>query len=135
MGWIADTFKALNPGHQNTNACVTGKPLTLHGIEGRTEATGLGVYFGLNEFLNRTEVTKELGLTPGMAGKRVIVQGLGNVGFHAAKFIQEMGDGIITGIAEYEGGIFAADGLDVEAVFAHRKETGSILDFPRSYQY
>lgn len=130
MGWIADTFKALHPGHLNSYACVTGKPLTLHGIEGRTEATGLGVYYGLKEFLNRSEITKDLGLTPGVAGKRVIVQGLGNVGFYAAKFIQEMGGGIITSIAEYEGGITSADGLDIEAVFAHRKETGSILDFP-----
>ncbi len=130
MGWIADTFKALNPGHMHTYACVTGKPIALHGIEGRTEATGLGVYYGLKEFLERQDILKPLGLSPGLSGKRVVVQGLGNVGFYAAKFIQEKGDAIITGIAEYEGGITNPDGLDIEAVFKHRKETGSILDYP-----
>ncbi|MFT5470335.1 MAG: glutamate dehydrogenase (NAD(P)+) [Verrucomicrobiales bacterium] len=130
MGWIADTYKALKAGEMNTYACVTGKPLALHGIEGRREATGLGVFYGLEECLSRKEVVKPLGLTPGLAGKRCIVQGLGNVGYHAAESISRLGDGIITGIAEMEGGIFNADGLDVEAVFQHRRETGSILNFP-----
>ncbi|NNC88064.1 MAG: Glu/Leu/Phe/Val dehydrogenase [Akkermansiaceae bacterium] len=130
MGWIADTFKALKPDHMHTYACVTGKPLALHGIEGRREATGLGVYYGIKECLECTDIVKALGLTPGVAGKRVIVQGLGNVGFHAADSIQRHGDGIITGIAEREGGIFNPDGLDVDAVFQHRTGTGSILDFP-----
>ncbi|MEM7011538.1 MAG: Glu/Leu/Phe/Val dehydrogenase [Verrucomicrobiota bacterium] len=130
MGWIADTFKALKAGEMNTNACVTGKPIALHGIEGRREATGLGVFYGLEECLSRKEVVKPLGLKPGLKGKRVIVQGLGNVGYHAADAISRLGSGVITGIAEMEGGIFDPDGLDVDAVFQHRKETGSILDFP-----
>lgn len=130
MGWIADTFKALKSGEMNTYACVTGKPIALHGIEGRREATGLGVYYGLEECLSRKEVVKPLGMKPGIKGKRVIVQGLGNVGYHAADSISRLGKGIITGIAEMEGGIFDPDGLDVDAVFQHRKETGSILNFP-----
>ena len=130
MGWIADTYKALQPNQMHTYACVTGKPIALHGIEGRREATGLGVYYGLEEYLSYEENVKPLGLSKGVAGKRVIIQGLGNVGYHSADSICRLGSGIITGIAEMEGGIFNADGLDVDAVFKHRQETGSILNFP-----
>ncbi len=69
-----------------------------------------------------------LGLTPGLEGKRVIVQGLGNVGYHSAKFLSEFG-ALIVGLCEYEGAIYNPGGLDVEAVVAHRKETGSILGY------
>jgi len=129
MAWIADTYKALKGGI-HASACVTGKPLALHGIPGRREATGLGVYQGIVECLAREEDVKALGLTTGTAGKRVIVQGLGKVGFYAAKYLAQDGKALITGIAEREGGIFNADGLDVEAVFAHRQASGSILNFP-----
>src|SRR5690606_13953262 len=71
----------------------------------------------------------KLGLTTGITGKKVIVQGLGNVGYHAAKYFFE-GGAIIVGIAEYEGGIYNSDGLDLEKVIAHRKATGAILGFP-----
>jgi glutamate dehydrogenase (NAD(P)+) len=93
------------------------------------EATGRGVYFGVREACSIPEDMKRLGLAPGLSGKRVVVQGLGNVGYYAAKFIQE-GRGIIVGLAEYEGAIYDPDGLDVDMVMKHRKETGSILDFP-----
>lgn len=130
MGWIADTYKALNPDQLHSYACVTGKPLSVHGIPGRREATGLGVYFGVSEALDQAEDMKKLKLSPGIAGKRVIVQGLGNVGYHTARFFSERGRAIVTGIAEREGGIFNKDGLDVMAVFNHRQGTGSILDYP-----
>jgi glutamate dehydrogenase (NAD(P)+) len=65
----------------------------------------------------------------GIAGKKIIVQGLGNVGYYAAKFFQE-GGATLVGLAEYEGGIYNENGLDLEAVVAHRKATGSILNFP-----
>src|SRR6185436_13453584 len=113
----------------NALGCVTGKPLGQGGIHGRTEATGQGVYFGVREALSHAEDVKELGLTIGIPGKRVIVQGLGNVGFYSAKFFSD-GGGIIVGIAEREGGIYNDKGMDVEAVFKHRKESGSILNFP-----
>ncbi len=129
MGWILDTFKALCPNQIDTFACVTGKPLSLHGIPGRREATGLGVFHGIREALDIAEDLAPLKLSPGIAGKRVIVQGLGNVGSHAAQFLQE-GGAVITGIAEREGGIFAPDGLDVSAVIRHRQESGSILNYP-----
>lgn len=130
MAWIADTYKALNPGQLDAYACVTGKPVALHGIPGRLEATGLGVYYGIENCLSIPEDAKEMGLRPGLAGKRVVVQGLGNVGYHAARSAQDLGGAVIVGIAEREGAIHAPDGLDVEAVARHRRETGSILDFP-----
>lgn len=130
MGWIADTYKNLKMNTADVYACVTGKPLGMQGIPGRTSATGLGVYFGVRIALEDAEDTRAHGLEPGMAGKRVIVQGLGNVGYHAAHFMQTDGQAIIVGIAEREGGIYAKDGLDVEAVLQHRRATGSILHFP-----
>lgn len=129
MAWIADTYAALNPGAIDANACVTGKPITQGGIRGRTEATGRGVFFGIRETCNNAEDMKQLGLTPGLKGKKVVVQGLGNVGYYAAKFLQEGGCTIV-GLAEYEGAIMNPLGLDVEKVFKHRKDTRSILNFP-----
>ena len=128
--WIADTFQALNPTHLDAYACVTGKPISLHGIPGRREATGLGVYYGIRQAMAIAEDMKPLGLAPGLARKRVVVQGLGNVGYHAARFAQVEGGAVIVGIAEIEGGIHDPNGLDVDAVLQHRRETGSILDFP-----
>ncbi len=129
MAWIADTYATFKFDDLNSLGCVTGKPLGQGGIQGRTEATGLGVYFGTREAMSNAEDMKEIGLTPGLEGKRVIVQGLGNVGFYAAKFFSE-GGALVIGLAEREGGIYNAKGLDVEAVFAHRKSSGSILNFP-----
>lgn len=130
MGWIADTYKAMRPDDLAPFACVTGKPLTMHGIPGRREATGRGVYFGIRECLERAEDLKALGLAPGVAGKRVVIQGLGNVGSHAARCLAHEGGAVIVGVAEREGGLFAPDGLDVEAVLRHRAETGSLCGFP-----
>lgn len=127
MSWIQDTYKAMSDD-LNAEACVTGKPVHQGGINGRTEATGLGVFYGIREACLRTDDMKNLGLRTGVQDKSVIVQGLGNVGYFAAKFLQEGGARII-GIAEYEGGLFDKNGLDVEKVFKHRKETGSILGF------
>jgi glutamate dehydrogenase (NAD(P)+) len=129
MAWIADTYAALNPGSIDAVACVTGKPVSQGGIRGRTEATGRGVFFGIREACSNAEDMKALGLSTGLDGKRVVVQGLGNVGYYAAKFLQE-GGCIIVGLAEYEGAIHNPKGLDVEAVFKHRKNTRSILNFP-----
>jgi glutamate dehydrogenase (NAD(P)+) len=130
MAWIADTYSELHPNQLEAAACVTGKPLALHGIPGRSEATGLGVYYGLCEALSVEEDVKSLGLSPGLAGKRIVVQGLGNVGSPLARVAQQQGDARIVGIAEIDGGIYAQDGLDIDAVIRHREETGSIRDFP-----
>ncbi|MBE7178408.1 MAG: Glu/Leu/Phe/Val dehydrogenase [Mucilaginibacter polytrichastri] len=128
MGWIADTYGTMNPGQLDSLGAVTGKPLSLHGIAGRREATGRGVAIAVRECVSIGEDMKKLGLLPGLAGKKVIVQGLGNVGYHSAKFLSEFG-AIIVGLCEFEGAIYNADGLDIDAVFQHRKSTGSILGY------
>jgi glutamate dehydrogenase (NAD(P)+) len=129
MAWIVDTYQSLRPGDIDSAGCVTGKPITQGGVRGRTEATGLGVFFGIREVCNMEDVMKKQGLSLGIEGKRVVVQGLGNVGYHSAKFFREAGAKVV-GLAEYEGAIFNADGLNEEDVFQHRKATGSILNFP-----
>jgi glutamate dehydrogenase (NAD(P)+) len=129
MAWIVDTYTSLSNGELNALACVTAKPISQGGIRGRTEATGRGVFFGLREACDNPGDMKRLGLSLGLAGKRVVVQGLGNVGYHAAKFLQE-GGAVIVGVAEYEGAIHNPKGLDVDAVVEHRRATESIVDFP-----
>jgi glutamate dehydrogenase (NAD(P)+) len=129
MSWIVDTYMSLKPGEIDAAGCVTGKPVTQGGVRGRTEATGLGVFYGVREMCKDTDMMKKLKLEVGVENKTVVVQGLGNVGYHAAKFFCESGAKVI-GLAEYEGAIHNPKGLDVEAVMAFRKKTGSILDFP-----
>lgn len=129
MAWIADTYSAFNPSMIDAAACVTGKPISQGGIHGRREATGRGVFFAIREACSKADDMKALGLAPGLDGKRVVVQGLGNVGYHAAKFLQE-GGCVIVGLAEYEGAIVKPDGLDVDEVVKHRKSTRSILSYP-----
>ncbi|MBD0297449.1 MAG: Glu/Leu/Phe/Val dehydrogenase, partial [Flavisolibacter sp.] len=129
MAWIVDTYTSLRPGEIDAAGCVTGKPVTQGGVRGRREATGLGVFYGLREVCDMSDVMKKIGLPTGVEGKRVIVQGLGNVGYHTAKFFQNAGAKIIA-LAEYEGSIWSDNGLDVDDVFQHRKTTGSILNFP-----
>ncbi len=128
MAWIADTYMTFKYGDTSALGCVTGKPVGQGGIRGRTEATGLGVFYGLRELMSDAPMLKKMDLTEGMAGKRIIVQGLGNVGYYAAKFCQEAG-ALIIGIAEREGGVYSEKGLDVEAVFQHRQSTSSVLGF------
>jgi glutamate dehydrogenase (NAD(P)+) len=134
MSWIADTYATMNPGQLDAMGCVTGKPIALHGIAGRREATGRGVAIAVRECVNVGEDMQKLGLTAGLSGKKVIVQGLGNVGYHSAKFLAEFG-GVIVGLCEFEGAIYNADGLDIEAVFLHRKSTGSILGYPGAKEF
>ena len=123
MAWIADTYTQLRPGELDALGCVTAKPVSAGGIRGRTEATGRGVFFGTREVCRVAEDMKALGLSPGIEGKRVVVQGLGNVGYFAAKFFQAAG-AILVGLAEYEGAVANPDGLDLEKVMAHRREGG-----------
>jgi glutamate dehydrogenase (NAD(P)+) len=129
MAWIVDTYASLKPGEIDAAGCVTGKPITQGGVRGRKEATGLGVFYGIREVCNMEEVMQKQGLTVGVEGKTVVVQGLGNVGYHSAKFFREAGAKVIA-LAEYEGAIMNPDGLNEDEVFNHRKATGSILNFP-----
>jgi glutamate dehydrogenase (NAD(P)+) len=129
MAWILDTYVAMHPGEIDAAGCVTGKPVTQGGVRGRKEATGLGVFYGISEVCNMPSIMDKLGLAIGVKGKRICVQGLGNVGYHTALFFQQAG-AIIVGLAEYEGAIWSNDGLDVDKVWVHRSRTGSLLDFP-----
>jgi len=129
MAWIVDTYATFFPGQTDAIGCVTGKPVSQGGINGRREATGLGVYYGIREAVSFEDDMKRLGMTTGIAGKTMVIQGLGNVGFHCAKFFSENGAKIIS-LAEYEGAIYNPTGLDYLAVVEHRKATGSILNFP-----
>ena len=95
MAWILDTYTSMRPGEIDAAGCVTGKPVTQGGVRGRREATGLGVFYGIREVCKMEEVMKKLGLSTGVEGKRVIVQGLGNVGYHSAKFLSEFGATIV----------------------------------------
>jgi glutamate dehydrogenase (NAD(P)+) len=131
MAWMADEYRKM--GHAdalNSLACVTGKPVSRGGIEGRVEATGRGLQYALRAYLAHPA-------TPMIAGRKslkdmtVVVQGFGNVGYHAAKFLHEDGAKII-GIVEHDCAIFAPAGLDVEAVAAHRRATGSIMNFAQA---
>ena len=129
MAWIADTYTQLRPGELDALGCVTAKTVSAGGIRGRTEATGRGVFYGTREVCSVAEDMKALGLSPGIAGKRVVIQGLGNVGYYAAKFFQEAG-AILVGLSESEGAISNPKGLDLEKVMAHRRERRSLLEFP-----
>jgi len=134
MSWIADTYATMNPGQLDSMGVVTGKPIALHGIAGRREATGRGVAIAVRECVSVAEDMQKLGLTPGLSDKKIIVQGLGNVGYHSAKFLSELG-GIIVGLCEFEGAIYNPDGLDVDAVVQYRKTTGSILNYPGAQSF
>lgn len=127
MSWIIDTYRSYFPKDINALACVTGKGLTQGGIKGRKEATGLGVFFGIREACKMEEDMKKIGLSTGIKGKKVIIQGLGNVGYHAAKYLWEAGAKIV-GILEYEGAIYNPEGFNLEEVVRTRQETGSLLN-------
>jgi len=129
MGWIYDTYKILGPDTLNALACVTGKATSVHGVSGRREATGLGAIIALEHFLSEEEDVKPLGLQTGLAGKRIIVPGLGKVGLHAALAAIER-DAVIVGVSVSDGALYDEGGLDVEAVLLHRSETGSLRGFP-----
>ena len=129
MAWIFDTYITMAPDKLNAIACVTGKPIEQNGIHGRREATGRGVAYGLEEACSIAEDMEPLGLMPGLQGKTVVVQGFGNVGYHAAKFLMAS-EAVIVGIIERRCAIHNRKGLDVEKVAAHRAETGSICGYP-----
>jgi len=129
MAWIVDTYVALNPGQLDGTACVTGKPVTQGGIRGRKEATGRGLVYALEEACARADDMKARGLSVGLEGKRVVVQGIGNVGYHAARFCRERGARVVA-FAVPEGAVFDPRGLDEEAVVDFRSRARSILGFP-----
>ena len=132
MAWILDTYQAFRHGEIDSIGCVTGKPVTQNGIRGRAEATGRGVFYGIRECMTHADDMKKIGLSAGIAGKTMVVQGLGNVGYNTAIISQTEGDVKIIGIAEREGSIYDPKGIDVDKLMAFRKETGSIIGYPGS---
>ncbi|KAJ3339074.1 glutamate dehydrogenase [Gonapodya sp. JEL0774] len=128
MAWIVDTYRQFFPRETDTAACVTGKPLHQGGVRGRNEATGLGVYYGVNEFLRFAEVQKATGLSPGLSGKTVVVQGFGNVGLWTARFFYDNGAKII-GIGEWDTYVYNENGLDIPNLFKHKQANGSFKGF------
>ena len=129
MAWIADAYRHQYPDNINSLACVTGKPVTQGGIPGRKEATGRGVQYALREFFRHPEDVHRTGLDGALAGKRIVVQGLGNVGYHAAKFLQEEDGCIITAIIERDGALIDDGGLPVEKVRQHLSANHTIKGF------
>ena len=130
MAWIADQYARMNTTDINARACVTGKPLNNGGIAGRVEATGRGVQYALREFFRYPEDVATAGLEGTLDGKRVIVQGLGNVGYHAAKFLHGEDGARIIGIIERDGALFNDKGLDVEAVREWIVRHGGVAGYP-----
>ena len=130
MAWILDTYNTFKGGEIDSNGCVTGKPVNQSGIRGRTEATGRGVFYALKEACSIKEDMAELGLEPGIEGKTMAIQGLGNVGAHTGLISQEEGGVKIISVAEYDGAIYNPDGINIRALLKHKKETGSIMKFP-----
>ncbi|MFX0544866.1 Glu/Leu/Phe/Val family dehydrogenase [Roseovarius sp. S1116L3] len=130
MAWIADQYKRMHTTDINGRACVTGKPINAGGIQGRTEATGRGVQYALQEFFRHPEDIKAANLSGKLDGKRVIVQGLGNVGYHAAKFLSEDDGAIITAIIERDGALINDKGLNVQDVHNWIGKHGGVKGFP-----
>jgi len=135
MAWIYDTYRTLKGEEIDAAGCVTGKPVNQQGIRGRTEATGRGVFYGIRGACEVPEDMKKLGLEPGLAGKTMVVQGLGNVGSYTASISQNEGGSVLIGVGEVEGAIYKPDGIDIHDLLRHRKETGSILNYPGAQNF
>ena len=130
MAWIADTYKHLHPEDINYVACVTGKPVHHGGINGRVEATGRGVQYAIREYFRHAEDVSAAGLSPGLEGQRIVIQGLGNVGYHAAKFLSEDDGAKIIAVIERDGALINDDGIDIENLHQHIIEHRTIKNFP-----
>ena len=130
MAWIADEYQRLHPTEMDALACVTGKPVYKSGIAGRVEATGRGIQFALREFFREPLDVKRASLAGGLDGKRIIVQGLGNVGFHAATFLSLEDGAKVIAIIERDGALMNDEGLDVGAVKEWINTTGGVEGFP-----
>ena len=132
MAWISDQYSRMNTTDINARACVTGKPLNAGGIAGRLEATGRGVQYALQEFFRHPGDVKQANLTGSLSGKKVILQGLGNVGYHAGLFLSTEDGADIVGLIERDGGLYQADGLDIDDVFQHIQSTGGVRNYPKA---
>ncbi len=130
MAWILDTYQTFKGGEIDSAGCVTGKPVRQNGINGRTEATGRGVYYGLREVFNDEKLLKRIGASKGMAGKTMVIQGMGNVGSYTGLISQHEGDVKIIGLSEIEGTVYSEKGIDMQEALDYRKEHGTIIGLP-----
>lgn len=130
MAWIADQYKRLHPTELNSWACVTGKPANKGGIRGRNSATGRGVQYALREFFRHPRDVKRAQLSGRLGGKKMVLQGLGNVGYHAGRLLAEQDDVCIITVVERDGCVHNESGVDVEALHQHMMATGGCAGFP-----
>lgn len=129
MSWMADEYKRLFPSDLNSWGCVTGKPVSKGGIRGRVEATGRGVQYALQEAFRHPKDIEFAGLSGSLKGKRVVVQGLGNVGYHAAQFLSQEDGALIVGVLERDGAVFNEDGIDIDGLHKHIFDNQGVKGF------
>ena len=129
MSWMADEYKRLYPNDLNSWGCVTGKPVSKGGIRGRVEATGRGIQYALQEAFRHPKDIEWAGLTGSLSGKRIVVQGLGNVGYHAAQFLSQEDDAVIVGVMERDGAVIDENGIDIDGLHKHIHDNGGVKGF------
>ena len=129
MAWIADEFRRMNTTDINARACVTGKPRHAGGIAGRVEATGRGVQYALREFFRHPDDVGEAGLSGTLDGKNIVVQGLGNVGYHAALFLSQEDGALITAVVERDGAIVDSSGINIKELRSYIDQKGGVRGF------
>ena len=135
MAWIYDTYRTFSGNDIDAAGCVTGKPEAQSGVKGRTEATGRGVFYGIRECCSFKDDMDKIGLSVGIDGKTMVVQGLGNVGSYSAKISQDEGGVKIIGVGEVEGYVYNPEGFDIHDLLAYRQENGSILGYPGAQSF
>jgi glutamate dehydrogenase (NAD(P)+) len=130
MAWIVDTYKEMKfTDNISLAGCVTGKPLSQGGIRGREEATGLGVFYGTKAALEQPELLSKMGLTKGVEGKTVVIQGFGNVGYWSARFFSDAGAKVIA-IIERDGAIVDKNGINIEKLNTHFRQSKTFVGYP-----
>lgn len=132
MTWIKDTYKNMyGETDLNHEGCCTGKFVSQGGIEGRTESTGLGVFFCTKELFDTESFVEKVGMTAGLNGKKIIIQGFGNVGYHAARYFSNEGAKVV-GIVEYNSAIYNSSGIDVEDAKLYLQTNNSLIGYPKA---
>merc|ERR1711970_678795 len=130
MAWMADQYaKTIGYGDMNAAGCVTGKPISQGGIHGRTSATGRGIYHGTDIFCQDEYFMNLVGCSTGLKGKTVVVQGFGNVGYHAARYFHRAGAKVV-GVIEWDGSLWNENGIDPVELDAYKLDNGGVKGFP-----